>query len=357
VNYPESDKGAIAHVIAYSPKATRGSERPQNFDPHDITNLIILCNPHHLVVDAKGENLHVIKMLRGWKRKREEWVKGLYKKMFAELSSDLLLQCADLLTPNTGAQCLVASPEHRLSLGAVDRLCALGDCAHDATVAGDFDAFIKIGDAIAHIGRDQRQRRIQSPGVNLMAEGVRLAALRDGDRSASKLSEVVGLYEEALDLDPDSPRNLRGLGKAYQDAGQIGRADEFYSKACDRAINGLETAGGQHALFMHEALRSSRHMISNVLVKGRKLTQVKRETVIEDLGACRARHELLLRKFSHYPRWKCIETFMGYTIMGQAAAALRLPKSRQMLAIAIQIASVTALNSRQAVRPPSANSG
>lgn len=334
VNFPETATGAIAHIIAFSPRGPRGIAE-ESFDRHDVENLMILCSEHHPKVDNNPGDFPV-ETLVDWKRSREQWVRAVYSRIEGEFDNDLFHQYSDLITPNVGSQFLVPIPSLDMDRHVVSRLTILGEAAIEAAIFGDYDSFICLGKRIWSEATAIKNKPLQALGKYLEAEGVRLTASLRRDSSSSIRRKVLDLYETAREFDPTSPRTIRGVGKAHQDAGNIDRAEKLYRLALDTALMMNESAGGHQALFQHEALRSSRHAISNALSKRHTLSEKEKLVVAKHLGECVLLHRLWLPQYNSYPFWHATESFMGYTFIGSAAASLKMSEASSWLATAIR---------------------
>jgi len=72
---PDVLLGEMAHIVAESPDGERGGD-PLPLDQRNLhSNLILLCNNHHQIIDDPGNAAYyTVERLRGIKEKHERWV-------------------------------------------------------------------------------------------------------------------------------------------------------------------------------------------------------------------------------------------------------------------------------------------
>ncbi|MBS4171811.1 SAVED domain-containing protein [Bacillus sp. FJAT-49736] len=68
----EFNAAYIAHIIADSPNGPRGHEILSEQLAKDISNLMLLCDKHHRLIDKEDVEGHPVELLREMKRKHEE---------------------------------------------------------------------------------------------------------------------------------------------------------------------------------------------------------------------------------------------------------------------------------------------
>lgn len=64
--------GQIAHIVADKPDGPRGDASFPDAQRNGYTNLILLCNIHHQLIDSKPAT-YTVEVLRGMKKRHEEW--------------------------------------------------------------------------------------------------------------------------------------------------------------------------------------------------------------------------------------------------------------------------------------------
>lgn len=67
----EFNTSYIAHIIADQPNGPRGDEELSKLLKDDISNLMLLCDAHHRLVDREQVELHDVERLRTMKKKHE----------------------------------------------------------------------------------------------------------------------------------------------------------------------------------------------------------------------------------------------------------------------------------------------
>lgn len=62
----------IAHICALKATGARYDELPDGLQRDSFTNLILLCHPHHLLIDKVAKDKYSADTLRAWKSEREK---------------------------------------------------------------------------------------------------------------------------------------------------------------------------------------------------------------------------------------------------------------------------------------------
>lgn len=68
----EFNSAYLAHIIASSPDGPRGNEKLSHELATDISNIMLLCDAHHRLIDKEDEDGHPIELLREMKEEHEE---------------------------------------------------------------------------------------------------------------------------------------------------------------------------------------------------------------------------------------------------------------------------------------------
>jgi len=91
----EFNTAYIAHIIADSPDGPRGSEKLSKKLSKDISNLMLMCDEHHRLIDKEDVEGHSVEILHRMKRKHEERIQ-LQTSIMEEKQSHILLYCANI---------------------------------------------------------------------------------------------------------------------------------------------------------------------------------------------------------------------------------------------------------------------
>jgi hypothetical protein len=95
----EFNSAYIAHIIADSPEGARGDPILSEQLKADITNLMLLCDKHHRLVDKAEVHLHPVERLTAMKKAHEQRLDVL-SDIAAEKQSHVLLYGANIGTQN-----------------------------------------------------------------------------------------------------------------------------------------------------------------------------------------------------------------------------------------------------------------
>lgn len=85
----------IAHIIADSPNGPRGHETLSKELAADISNLMLMCDKHHRLIDREGIDDHPVETLREMKRKHEERIE-MVTSIADDMKSFVLLYGANI---------------------------------------------------------------------------------------------------------------------------------------------------------------------------------------------------------------------------------------------------------------------
>lgn len=108
----EFNSSYIAHIVADSPKGPRGDKDLSEKLKVDISNLMLICDKHHRLIDKGDEMGHTVSRLLEMKRKHEERIE-LLTGIQSEKQSEILLYGANIgnhtspLTYKTSSNTLV----------------------------------------------------------------------------------------------------------------------------------------------------------------------------------------------------------------------------------------------------------
>ena len=91
----EFNTAYIAHIIADSPNGPRGDAELSKKLKDDISNLMLMCDEHHRLIDREDEKGHPIERLRQMKRKHEERIE-LLASLQEENQSHVILYGANI---------------------------------------------------------------------------------------------------------------------------------------------------------------------------------------------------------------------------------------------------------------------
>jgi hypothetical protein len=168
---------------------------------------------------------------------------------------------------------------------------------------------------------------INVAGHYILGEAQRLQADFSGNQLIREqfLESAFISYSTALDLNPSSPRALRGLGRVHEVRGDIGKALNLYGKARISALHALadggDSVGGDVA---HEVLRSTRHYASCMSQRIRDDRQgpSARDSSLRQLHGVVLEsedlHHSILPRFAAHQHWMYIEWFMGLVLLAKA---------------------------------------
>lgn len=73
----EFNSAYIAHIIAEKPDGPRGDPAVSKLLCGDISNLMLLCDFHHRLIDKGEVNVHTVEILREMKKEHEERIRGV----------------------------------------------------------------------------------------------------------------------------------------------------------------------------------------------------------------------------------------------------------------------------------------
>lgn len=99
---PDVLLGEMAHIVAESPDGPRGDD-PLPLDQRNLhTNLVLLCNNHHQIIDDPGNAAYyTVERLRGIKEKHERWVEQtLGRAHGTSVANPQLIQVTETLFSN-----------------------------------------------------------------------------------------------------------------------------------------------------------------------------------------------------------------------------------------------------------------
>lgn len=91
----EFNTAYIAHIIAANPKGPRGDEKLSNEFQDKITNLMLLCDEHHRLIDIGDIKGHPVEILQSMKQKHEERI-TLVTSITEDMESNVLLYGANI---------------------------------------------------------------------------------------------------------------------------------------------------------------------------------------------------------------------------------------------------------------------
>jgi hypothetical protein len=72
VTLAEMNRSYIAHIIADSPGGPRGDKELSPKLAKEFSNLMLLCDTHHRLIDREDVSGHPVELLQGFKRDHEE---------------------------------------------------------------------------------------------------------------------------------------------------------------------------------------------------------------------------------------------------------------------------------------------
>jgi len=168
---------------------------------------------------------------------------------------------------------------------------------------------------------------IRAAGYYLLAEAQRLQADFASDQLIRErfLESAFESYSTALEINPGSPRALRGLGRVHEVQGDTGKALSLYGKARISALHALADAGDSvSAAAAHEVLRSTRHYASCMSQRIREDRQglSARDSGLRQLHGIVLEsedlHRSILPRFTAQQHWMYIEWFMGLVLLAKA---------------------------------------
>ena len=90
----------IAHIVADSPNGPRGDMKRSSLLSNDISNLMLLCNEHHNLIDKVDVAGHPESRLLEMKRKHEERIKRLTD-ISPDMSTRIILYGANIGVNNS----------------------------------------------------------------------------------------------------------------------------------------------------------------------------------------------------------------------------------------------------------------
>jgi len=91
----EFNTAYVAHIIADSPNGPRGAAELSELLKDDISNLMLMCDEHHRLIDREDVTGHPVERLREMKRKHEERIEMLTS-LKEEKQSHVLLYGANI---------------------------------------------------------------------------------------------------------------------------------------------------------------------------------------------------------------------------------------------------------------------
>ena len=71
------NRAYLAHVVADSPKGPRGDSMLSDRLKSDFSNIMLLCDEHHRLIDHEGLHEHPVELLLQFKREHEERIERL----------------------------------------------------------------------------------------------------------------------------------------------------------------------------------------------------------------------------------------------------------------------------------------
>ncbi|MEU6152428.1 HNH endonuclease [Actinosynnema sp. NPDC047251] len=195
----------IAHIVAHKENGPRYDENVGDEERRSFTNLILLCPPHHKMVDRKGnENIYTVELLRKWKVDRE-----------GDYASEL--EGLDNLTQDKLESILTDTVQEVKgeTLAAIERLEGIsGEAAQTlrVLVAEVFDRPYLDVDAIALLNESALMlRHLEDSASMLNGAARRLGGLEDSASTLLAASHrLVNLEDSASTLSSAADR-LRGL--------------------------------------------------------------------------------------------------------------------------------------------------
>ncbi len=73
----EFNTAYIAHIIANKPNGPRGDKKLSKELAWDISNLMLLCDDHHRLIDKEKVDEHTVELLREYKREHENRIERI----------------------------------------------------------------------------------------------------------------------------------------------------------------------------------------------------------------------------------------------------------------------------------------
>lgn len=94
--------GQISHIYAYSPGGPRGNPKALNKKQlNHHSNLLLLCNIHHPVVDSPGnKTIYTADVLFAWKQERQKWITDRTMSLVPEVTFKELNDVVDAILAN-----------------------------------------------------------------------------------------------------------------------------------------------------------------------------------------------------------------------------------------------------------------
>jgi hypothetical protein len=181
------------------------------------------------------------------------------------------------------------------------------------------------------LASDLKVGGIEASGYYMLAEAQRLQADFAGSQLVRErfLDSAMDSYSTALDVDPDSARAMRGLGRVHEVRGDVGKALNLYGKARITALHALEDDSDLISSdAAHEVLRSTRHYASCMAQRIRDDRQglSARDSSLRQLHGVVLEsddlHRSILPKFAAQEGWMYIEWFMGLVLLAKAYIAV-----------------------------------
>ena len=76
--YAQMNRAYIAHIVADSPGGVRGDEELSPKLAKEFSNLMLLCDAHHRLIDnPSNENIYTVELLKTYKKEHEERIEYL----------------------------------------------------------------------------------------------------------------------------------------------------------------------------------------------------------------------------------------------------------------------------------------
>src|SRR5579871_4068919 len=91
----EFNSAYIAHIIADKPNGPRGDPKLSELLKAELSNLMLMCDPHHRLIDIEDVAGHSVERLRTMKRKHEDRME-LLSSLTEEKQSHILLYGANI---------------------------------------------------------------------------------------------------------------------------------------------------------------------------------------------------------------------------------------------------------------------
>ena len=197
------------------------------------------------------------------------------------------------------------------------------DITHSIEIA-DFSAQEAIARRL--LENDFEMPKLAASGHYMLGEAQRLQAdfVSNSAERGRLLNAAADSYSTALDLDPDSARSRRGLGRVYEVKGNIGNALKLYSRARLKALDEFESDELSNSEAAHEVLRSTRHYASCMSQRLAEDVQgpSARDSSIRQLHGIilgsEDLHRSILPKFAAQSDWMYIEWFMGLVLLAKS---------------------------------------